>query len=193
MKRISILALALALSVVSGALTAAQLYRWVDENGRIEWRDTPPPPSAKNVEERRIGVGSSDASSLPYSVQQAMKNFPVTLWATGCGAPCSDARALLARRGVPYTEKDPTRDIESFKKLTGGLDVPVLSVGNSLIKGYLTSEWDAALDNAGYPRTAIPTYGAKPAAETKSETPPADQPEGQSPAQPGGQPVGQSY
>ncbi|HSB48665.1 MAG TPA: glutaredoxin domain-containing protein, partial [Burkholderiales bacterium] len=64
------------------------------------------------------------------------------------------------------TEKDPQADIEAFKKLTGGLDVPVLYVGSNRIKGYLEGEWDSALDIAGYPRTPPPGYrpGAKPAA-----------------------------
>ncbi|MBI2508723.1 MAG: glutaredoxin family protein, partial [Betaproteobacteria bacterium] len=102
-----------------------------------------------------------ETSALPYSVQQAVKNFPVTLWIYGCGAPCDQARALLARRGIPYTEKDPQADAEAFKKLTGADEVPVLFVGNTRLKGYLESEWDSTLDAAGYPRTAI--AGSKPA------------------------------
>jgi len=147
----------------TGTLVAAQLYRWVDEKGNVEYRDTPPPSSAKKVEQRSIGGSTTETSSLPFSVQQAVKNFPVTLWNSSCGAPCDQARAHLARRGVPYTEKDPQGDIEAFKKLTGGLDVPVLYVGATRIKGYLEGEWDSALDIAGYPRTPPP--GAKPAAK----------------------------
>ena len=166
-----------AASILSGAVVAAQLYRWVDEKGNVEWRDTPPPASAKKVEQRRIDSSTIETSSLPYSLQQTVKNFPVTLWVTNCGAPCDQGRALLARRGVPYTEKDPQQDIETFKKLSGGLEVPVLFIGSNRIKSYLESEWDAALDSAGYPRTPPP--GAKPAAKAspaekapQAQTPP---------------------
>jgi len=160
--------------LAGGTVLAAQLYRWVDENGNVEYRDTPPPASAKKVEQRPIGGGAAvEASSLPFSVQQAARNFPVTLWNSTCGDPCDRARAHLARRGVPYTEKDPQGDIEAFKKLTGGLEVPVLYVGSNRIKGYLEGEWDSALDIAGYPRTAHPGFkpGAKPAAATTPATP----------------------
>ena len=143
-------------------LLAAQLYRWVDENGNVEYRDTPPPASAKSVEQRRIGGGATEASTVPFSLQVATKNFPVTLWITHCGALCDQARAHLSRRGVPYTERDPQADVEAFRKLTGGLDVPVLYVGATRIKGYLMSEWDSALDIAGYPSVAPP--GTKPGA-----------------------------
>jgi len=160
------------LMAASGAV--AQLYRWVDEKGNVEYRDTPPPASAKKVEQlRRSGSAVEEASALPFSVQQAVKNFPVTLWNSSCGETCDQARAHLARRGVPHTEKDPQLDIEAFKKLTGGLEIPVLYVGSTRIKGYFEGEWDDALDIAGYPRTAPP--GFKPAAKSaaaRAGTPP---------------------
>ena len=141
--------------ILSGAVFAAQLYRWVDEKGNVEWRDTPPPASAKKVEQRKVGGGTVPGPQLPFSVQQAVKNFPVTLWTTDCGDACSKARAHLARRGVPHDEKDPRADFENFKKLAGGAEVPVLFVGSNRLKGYLESDWDSALDTAGYPRTAL--------------------------------------
>ena len=162
MKQIKII-LVMVLLATSNAVLAAQLYRWVDENGKVEYRDTPPPSSAKKVEVRRFGGGTVDTSSLPFSVQQAARNFPVTLWSAPCGAPCDQARAHLARRGVPYAEKDAQADVEAFEKLTGGLGVPVLYVGSNRVNGYLEAEWDSALDIAGYPRTAPP--GARPAAK----------------------------
>jgi glutaredoxin len=170
MKSIAILSFAAML--FTAPLGAAQLYRWVDEKGNVEYRDTPPPATAKKVEQVSVGRGATEESPLPFSVQQAARNFPVTLWNSNCGAPCEQARAHLARRGVPHAEKDPQADIEAFKKLTGGLDVPVLYVGSNRITGYLEGEWDSALDVAGYPRTPPPGYkpGAKPAA--RAATPP---------------------
>jgi len=155
MKQIKII-LIMVLLAATGTLVAAQLYRWVDENGKVEYRDTPPPSSAKKVEQRSLGGGTVEASALPFSVQQAARNFPVTLWNAQCGAPCDQARAHLARRGVPHAEKDAQVDVEAFKQLTGGIDVPVLFVGSNRIKGYLEGEWDSALDIAGYPKTAPP-------------------------------------
>jgi hypothetical protein len=146
----------------TGAFGAAQLYRWVDEKGNVEYRDTPPPKSAKKVEERKIVPSTIETSAPSYAMQQAIKSFPVTLWAYDCGEPCANARAHLARRGVPYTEKDPKPDLKAFQKLTGGDGVPVLFVGSTKVTGYLQSDWDNALDAAGYPRNA-PPLAAKPA------------------------------
>ena len=94
MKIACIAAVALALAFPAGA---AQLYRWVDEKGNVEWRDTPPPANAKSVERRNMSGNTIETSVLPYSVQQAVKKHPVTLWVFDCGAPCTQARAHLAR------------------------------------------------------------------------------------------------
>jgi hypothetical protein len=152
--------LALAVAIAAQAVTAAQLYRWVDEQGRVEWRDTPPPASAKQIEQRTISSNTIQTSTVPYSVQQAVKNYPVTLWVFDCGEPCKQAKAHLARRGVPHTQRDAQKESDQLKKLAGSLEVPLLLVGSTQLKGYLEETWDSALDSAGYPRTPFP--GMKP-------------------------------
>lgn len=169
----TILFTAVTLVLAAGPLSAAQLYRWVDEKGSVEWRDTPPPSTAKKVEQRTLSSGNTiETSNVPFSVQQAMKNHPVTLWAYDCGEPCTDARNHLTRRGIPYTERNSQKDLEGIKKATGGTQVPVLIVGSVQHKGYLESTWDAALDAAGYPKSPLPGVKVKPA--TGDPVKPAD-------------------
>lgn len=160
-----------ALLLMACAAQAAQLYRWVDSKGNVEWRDTPPPSSApaKKVEQRKIGDNVISTSEAPFSVQLAAKNHPVTLWTSAeCTKICDGARAQLARRGVPYTEKTPQSDLATFKKVSPANELPMLQVGVITLRGHLDSEWDSTLDAAGYPRTAIAgrpnTLAPKPAA-----------------------------
>lgn len=154
-------ALLIAVVLAAGTAQAAQLYRWVDDKGRVEWRDTPPPASAKKVEQRTVGGSVIETSALPYSVQQAVRNAPLTLYANDCGDACNKARAHLNRRGLPFTEKNPQENLDAYKKLTGGgMEVPLLYVGREALKGYEEGMWDTALDNAGYPRAVA---GARPA------------------------------
>ena len=145
----------------------AEMYRWVDEKGVVNYTPYPPPAKIRKVEPKKFGDNTIQTTETPYSVQQAVKNFPVSLYATSsCGDPCKAARDHLNKRGVPFTEKNPgaPEELENFKKVAGeGMEVPVLVVGQlKVLKGYLASEWDAALDQAGYPSTAPP--GSKPAA-----------------------------
>ena len=163
------------LLIAAASANAAQLYRWVDSKGNVEWRDTPPPASvpAKDIQQRRMGDNAADGSEVPFSVQLATKNHPVTLWVTDCGPLCSNARSHLGRRGIPFTEKVPQADFDAFKKLSPGSEIPLLQVGVITLKGYSEGEWDSTLDSAGYPRTAIATR-PKPAAAAPAAKPATD-------------------
>jgi hypothetical protein len=134
---------------------AANVYHWVDSDGKVHYTDTPPPPSAKKVEQKNLGGNYIESDDLPYASKLAAQKFPVTLYATDCGAPCSNARELLNKRGVPYAFRNPAQKdaADALKKLLGdSLEVPVLVVGNAApLRGFEAGAWNAALDAAGYP------------------------------------------
>ena len=67
---------------VAASANAAQLYRWVDAKGNVEWRDTPPPTAAgaKKVEQRKIGDNVIPTGETSFAMQLATKNHPVTFW-----------------------------------------------------------------------------------------------------------------
>jgi glutaredoxin len=152
--------LAVFLLLAAAAAGAQQMYRWTDENGRDHITDTPPPPSAKGVQKQKArSVPAEGEQGSSYELAQAMKEFPVTLYtAPSCKEPCQQARAALNRRGVPFKEvqvweEDTARDL---RKLTGGtLDVPVLTVGRSVQKGFQQDAYDALLDSARYPKAGL--------------------------------------
>lgn len=158
------LALVLVCSALACTAGAAEMYRWVDKDGKVHYTDSPPPATAKKVEEKNLGGNNSvSAGDLPYATRMAAKNFPVTLYVSDCGEPCTQARQHLAKRGIPYAAKNPASsqaDAEALKKLIGAPQVPVLVVGSaSPLKGYDAASWDAALDAAGYPKSK--PYGYK--------------------------------
>ena len=139
------------------AMTQAETYKWVDADGKVHYSDQPPPPGARKSERKQLGDKPGEVA-LPYVLQQAMKNFPVTIFVYDCGDGCNRARALLVRRGVPHTIKDPmVPDVrQELKKATGGEEVvPVLKVGRRVLRGFEEGQWNAALDDAGYPKTAL--------------------------------------
>ncbi|MGE5096697.1 MAG: DUF4124 domain-containing protein [Betaproteobacteria bacterium] len=158
-------AAALAAAFVSQAQT--NVYRWVDKDGRVHFSDTPPPPDAKQATQKRMGSGPADSAvQMPYATQQAMKRNPVTLYtSSGCGELCAQGRELLARRGVPYSERNAelnAADAEEVKRMIGKLEVPVLRVGEKHVKGYSEGSWQAALDSAGYARAPLPGQKVPP-------------------------------
>jgi len=159
-------ALFLCCCIAASLAQAAELYRWVDAEGKVHYTDQQPPASAKKVEEKNLGGNSIDTAELPYATRQAIKKSPVTLYANDCGEPCKQARDHLAQRGIPYSAKNPqtsSDDAQALKKLIGELYVPVLVVGGAVSKGYEKGTWDAALDAAGYPKSALAKKAAVPA------------------------------
>ena len=160
------------LAAASMPLAAAQLYQWKDAQGRMVYSDHPPPPNItaqqKSFKGSVIEVGES------YATRSAREKFPVTLYASACGTPCDQARQLLGERGIPFSSKDPQASPEAqeeLKKLTGRLNVPVLVIGVDKIDGFETGQWQAALDRAGYPKSAPP--GSKPASPPAAAPAPA--------------------
>jgi len=143
--------------VAAGADADQKLYRWTDENGRVFYTDKPPPGDARNVERKRLG-DRAGSGPLPYATQMAAKNFPVTLYTSDCGEACDEGRKLLEARGVPYAEK-AARDQNvqaELLKLTGGtsVEVPVLVVGRTIVRGWEATQWHSTLDAAGYPKSS---------------------------------------
>jgi len=136
---------------------SAQLYRWTDEQGRTHVTDTPPPPTARNVQKKDV-PRAPDRSPIPYELAQAMKDFPITLYtAPNCKAPCAAARAALNKRGAPFKEVQ-VWDEESnaeLKRVSGGSDVPTLVVGRSVHRGFEQGAYGSLLDSARYPKAGV--------------------------------------
>ena len=140
----------------------AQLYRWTDDSGKVHYTDTQPPANAKNVEKKgkaRVGEAEAAAAQQSYALQQAVKNFPVTIYTSKeCGNPCKEGIDYLKKRGVPYTEKvvASRAEIDELIKLAGAPRVPVMVVGVTTLKDFEEQGWREALDTAGYPKSATP-------------------------------------
>lgn len=142
----------LALLFVAGAALAQQ-YRWIDEQGRVHYTDTPPPPTAKGVEKKNL-KGNAVGEQQNTQLAKASRNSPVTLYShPDCKAPCDKAREILGKRGVPFKEVsviDQAR-YEELKKLSGDAQVPVLLVGKRVEASPSEPAYNQALDEAGYP------------------------------------------
>jgi glutaredoxin len=143
--------------VCSGAF--GQAYRWVDQDGRVHYTQTPPPPDAKGVQRKSFKHGPVGSVDLPYATQVAAKNFPVTLYTfPDCGSFCDQARALLVKRAIPFREVSVAtqKDVDEVKRLSGKSDLPLLVVGALVQTGFQEGLYNGLLDSAGYPSSVPP-------------------------------------
>lgn len=180
MKLLPAISLAVVALAAASAFAQSDIYRWVDKDGKVHFSDAPPPEDATQVTQKRAGGGEVDVSQLPYATQIASQRYPVTIFTTSnCGDTCADARTLLASRGIPYKERDAgvVEEAKSLRALVGAAVVPVLQVGDTTVKGFIESDWNSALDTAGYLRTLPPGYVApKPPPQASAPLPTPPQP-----------------
>jgi glutaredoxin len=145
----------LALAACAGGALAQ--YRWIDSQGRVQYTDTPPPPSAKGVQHKNFAPSASAApkDEMSPALRAAVANFPIKLYTiTNCDIGCDEARAYLGARGAPFTEVSvkTKEQLEELKTVSGGDFVPVLRVGRRVHSGFDATTYDSILDGAGYPR-----------------------------------------
>lgn len=164
--------------LLAAGLAHAEMYRWVDADGRVHYSDSPPPRTAQQIERKNLSGNVVQGDALSYGEQLATRNFPVTLYtAANCGAPCDDGRKLLAGRGVPFKEVQVVDEASraALKAASGSDGVPVLTVGRDARQGFEQSAWHAALDAAGYPRSGTRSTARRdaPPAKAAAEKPPA--------------------
>lgn len=193
MGRFSIATSVLMLAACAAIASAQTLYRYTDANGRVVYSDQPPPPSAKDVQPKRLPENVIETDPLPFAAKQAAERYPVTLYTFDCDI-CRDAQALLAKRGVPFATVIVSEEAGAarLKALTGKQSAPVLQIGDKqVLQGYNEERWQAMLDDAGYPRSApaLPRQGpraaAPPALPAKGDAAPAPAPEGSAAPVPG--------
>lgn len=112
----------------------AEIYRWVDDNGKVHFSDKPSRQHASEDVKLRIntyeGV-SYDTSSVDVGKKVVMYS------ATWCGV-CKKAKRYFEDNRIRYTEYDIENSAtgkSDFKKL-GGKGVPIILVGNRRMNGF---------------------------------------------------------
>jgi glutaredoxin len=147
--------LGLALLLCAGG-ASAQMYKWVDANGKTHFSDQPPPATAKAAPIKAT-TGAASGAQLPYVLAQAARNYPVTLYTTASCTGCDQGRTMLKARGIPFTEKtvSSNEDVQKLTEATGTSNLPALVVGSAKSSGFQASAWNAMLNVALYPETKI--------------------------------------
>jgi glutaredoxin len=167
----------LALAAASLPLIAhgEMLYRYLDPTGRIVYSDQPPPPTARDVEPKRLPQNVIETDPVPFAAREAAEKYPVTLYTFDCEV-CKQGEALLSKRGVPFKSVIVSEEAGHAKlvALTGQQSAPVLQVGEKqVMTGFNATRWNQLLDEAGYPKEA-PRQVARSSAANSAKAMPAN-------------------
>jgi glutaredoxin len=144
-----------------------------------------PPAGANDVQQIQLR-DNVIGWQTSYELEKAMRESPVTLYShPECKDQCQIARDTLNKRGIPFKEVsvDDQPKQDELKRVSGGINVPVLVVGQQVEMTISAQSYDRALDLAGYPRAGVarprnqgapvpaeekPAEAVKPPAETQA-------------------------
>ena len=129
--------------VFSGT-ACAEIYKWIDANGHVQFTDKPPRNEpAETVKLKRINtIRSVSVSELPG---WAGSDRTVTIYTTTWCGVCVQAKHYFKQRNIPYEEYDietSSKGRKDFRKLKG-TGVPVILIGNKRMNGFTAQRFES--------------------------------------------------
>ena len=143
--------------LATAAAHAQTIYRATGTAGNITFADKVPANAVKATPLTiETAAASVIGSSLPFALRQSASKYPVTLYTSANCAPCDAGRALLTKRGIPFTEMtiNSAADGEALRRISNTTSLPLLTIGSQHVKGFSDWEWTQYLDAAEYPPTS---------------------------------------
>ena len=121
----------------------AEIYKWVDENGKTHLTDRPPRNSdAKPIKVRIINTFTTpQIVSAPPTARQTQKSSvrkKVVMYSTQSCGVCKKAKAYFRSKRIPFSEYDvqtSSKGRRDYKRLNGR-GVPIILVGNARMNGF---------------------------------------------------------
>lgn len=135
----------------------ADMYKWIDKDGKVHYTDSPPPGKKAKKLDLKINTitGPAVVSTIDKPGQQtpaaAAGASKVRLYTTTWCGYCKRAKAYLQARGTPYQEFDVETSAQgqSEYRALGGRGVPVILVGDQRMDGYSEGTLAGMLKQAG--------------------------------------------
>lgn len=148
-----------AFALLAGAAVPAWAqYKIVAPDGSVTYTDRPPAGASaatgKVTTTGNAPLPIAAIGNLPPEVKQPASRFPVVLYATTPCTPCDQARQWLRQRGVPFNEYSVGKpaDTLTLKTKFGDTQLPVVTIGAQVIKGFSAADLQTYADAAGYPK-----------------------------------------
>ena len=135
-------------ALLASPASLADLYKWVDENGKVHYGDSPP----ENVKLKKITGKVSSFSSVtvePFVYDSSLitkrkQSREVVMYSTTWCGVCKKAKRYFQSKNIPYTEYDIEKSEKAareFKKLRGR-GVPVILIGDRRMNGFSIKNFD---------------------------------------------------
>ncbi len=134
--------------LLAGLLTAAsgqaEIYRWIDDEGKLQFGDRPPDARGADKVELEPGNRYSHREIEPLKSSPAASGGRVVMYsAEWCGV-CKQARRYFRDHRVPFREYDvetSDKGRRDYSRL-GGRGVPLILVGDQRMSGFSAGRFE---------------------------------------------------
>lgn len=131
-------------------LVSAEIYKTVDENGRVIFTDKPT-AKAEQVEVNTEGNSADGLSDSAYTKageikpKKPAKQKSVVMYSTSWCGYCKKARKHMQSKGIKFKEYDIEKSASANKKhkQLGGSGVPFFVVGKKTMGGFNPAKLEA--------------------------------------------------
>jgi glutaredoxin len=146
--------------VVPAEVSAGEIYKWVDERGRVRFSDTAPKADTQVEAEKVIirpdinTIKGADVSVSDYlqTVQEkrqeaeklaAERQKPVVMYSTAWCGVCKRARQYFVANNIPFSEYDIEKSERGRKDYANlnGRGVPIIMVGKKRMNGFSSARF----------------------------------------------------
>lgn len=133
---------------------SADMYKWIDANGKVHYSDSAPPDTKSQKLDLKINSIAgppvvSKFSGAPSATAASAQRVRL-LSASWCGY-CKRAAAYLRSRGTPFEELDVEKSSQGKREYDAlrGHGVPIILVGDRRMDGYDQAMLAIMLKDAG--------------------------------------------
>lgn len=123
------------------------IYKWVDEQGKVYFTDSP--PDDIKTEEVELRINTYTAVEIKPLIERLGKKDKVVMYSATWCRMCKKAKQHFQINNIPYVSYDveKSRIGKMDFKLLHGKSVPVIIVGNKRMNGFNASRFDSLYED----------------------------------------------
>ena len=136
------LALMACLFSLNNHAVGGDIFKWVDEQGKVHFTDNP--PDNIKTEEVELKINTYTSVDIKPLVERLGKKDKVVMYSATWCRMCNKAKRHFRMNNIPYVAYDveKSRIGKMDFKLLQGKSVPIIIVGNKRMNGFTAPKFD---------------------------------------------------
>ena len=128
--------------MLGGFAVNAEIFKWVDEQGKVHFTDNP--PDDITTEEVELRINTYTSVEIKPLVERLGKSDKVVMYSATWCRTCKKAKQYFQKNNIPYVSYDVEKNRigKMDFKLLRGKSVPIIIIGNKRMNGFSVSKFD---------------------------------------------------